>query len=56
MSVTDAAIATKTRDRRKGAPKANLRVVSDISIEIDESRNAFLTEFDSPLVLLLPLD
>ena len=45
MSVTDAAIATKTRDRRKGAPKANLRVVSDIHIEIDESRNDLLTEF-----------
>ena len=45
MSVTDAAIATKTRDRRKGAPKANLRVVSDINIKIDESRNALLTEF-----------
>ena len=45
MSVIDAAIATKTRDRRKGAPKANLRVVSDIHIEIDESRNDLLTEF-----------
>ena len=45
MSVTDTAIATKTRDRRKGSPKANLRVVSDISIQIDESRNELLTEF-----------
>ena len=45
MSVTDAVIATNTRDRRKGAPKANLRVVSDIHIEIDESRNELLTEF-----------
>ena len=45
MSVTDAAIAAKTHDRRKGAPKANLRVVSDIEIEIDESRNDLLTEF-----------
>ena len=45
MSVSDAVIATKSRDRRKGAPKANLRVVSDISIQIDESRNDLLTEF-----------
>ena len=45
MSVTDAAIATETRVRRKGSPKANLRVVSDIHIEIDESRNDLLTEF-----------
>ena len=45
MSVTDAAIATNTRDRRKGSPKAKLRVVSDIHIEIDESRDALLTEF-----------
>ena len=45
MSVTDAAIATKSRDRRKGSPKANLRVVSDIQITTDESRNDLLTEF-----------
>jgi len=45
MSVTDTVIATKTRDRRKGSPKANLRIVSDIDIKTDDSRNDLLTEF-----------